>query len=267
VLDCVWNSPPEELAISSGEVHIWRASLDQPTADAQWLAQALSADERSRAERFHFERDRLHFIVGRGVLRAILGQYLGIKPSQLHFRYSPHGKPSLDSKGFQNPLGLSLRFNLAHSHGLALYAITREREIGVDIERVHPMAEADQIVEQFFSAWERDVFRALSAYQKQEVFFNCWTRKEAYLKASGRGLDWPLDKVEVSLAPGELARLLSIAGDLQEASCWSIQALTPALGYVAAVAVEGYGWQFKYWDFELSRKLRFGLYGSLSEKH
>lgn len=250
-----WEEPPADLAISSDEIHVWRVSLDQPAACVQRLAQTLSTDERSKAERFRFERDRLHFIAGRGLLRTILGRYLGLEPGRLHFCYSAHGKPSLDQKGFQNPSGLALRFNLAHSQGLALYAVTRAQEIGVDLEYVRPIAEANQIAERFFSARERAVFRALPISQKQEAFFNCWTRKEAYLKVSGRGLDWPLDEIEVSLAPEEPARMLSIAGDLQKASRWFIQALTPAFGYVAAVAVEGHGWQFKYWGFEPCQQL------------
>lgn len=255
MLNYVWDSPPAELAMSSDEVHVWRASLNQPASCIQRLAQTLSADERLRAERFHFERDRRHFIVSRGLLRKILGRYLGVEPGRLQFDYGPYGKPSLDPKGFQNPLGLALRFNLTHSHELALYAITHGREIGVDLEYIRPVAEADHIAEQFFSARERAVFHALPMSQKEEAFFNCWTRKEAYLKASGHGLDWPLNKVEVSLAPGEPAKLLSIARDCQEASRWFIQALTPAPGYVAAVAVEGHGGQFRCWDFEPSRKL------------
>lgn len=264
-----WEEPPTDLVLLNDEVHVWRASLDQPAACVQRLAQTLSADERLKAERFYFERDRLHFIVGRGLLRTILGRYLGLEPSRLHFAYSAYGKPSLDPKGFENPLGLALcyfdwaqyRFNLAHSHGLALYAITREREIGVDIEYVRPIAKADQIVEQFFSARERAVFCTLSASQKPEAFFNCWTRKEAYIKAIGDGLTQPLDQFDVSLAPGKPAKLLSAAGDLQASRRWFIHALTPAPGYVAAVAVKGHGylqpsgWQFKYWDFEPSQKL------------
>lgn len=250
-----WKEPPADLVLLSDDIHVWRACLDQPAACIRHLAQTLSADERLRAERFHFERDRLRFITGRGLLRAILGRYLGLEPSQLRFRYSPHGKPALDPSGFQNPLGLVLRFNLAHSRGLVLYAVTRKREIGVDMEYIRPIAEVNQIVERFFTARERAVFRALPISQRQEAFFNGWTRKEAYVKASGRGLDWPLDKIEVSLTPGEPARLLGTDGDHQEALRWFMQTLTPASGYGASLAVEGHGLHLKYWHFEPSRKL------------
>lgn len=222
--------------------------MDQPAAEVQQLTQTLSSDERSRAERFHFERDRRHFIVGRGLLRTILGRYLGLRSSQLQFCYGPRGKPALAETVSESKA--KLYFNLAHAAGLALYAVTNDREIGVDLEQIHPIADMDQIAERFFSAQESAALRALPPEQRQEAFFNCWTRKEAYLKASGEGLAQPLDQFSVSLGPGEPAKLVSIAGDFQEASRWFIQAFSPANGYVAAVAVQGQDWRLKYWDFD-----------------
>lgn len=198
-----------------------------------------------RAELFHFEQDRKRFIVGRGVLRTILALYLGTEPSRLQFCYGPHGKPYLADR-----LGdATLRFNLAHSHELALYAFTRGREIGVDLEYIRYMPGVEQIAARFFSTRENAVLHALPTSQKQEAFFNCWTLKEAYIKAIGNGLAQPLDKFDVSLAPGEPARLLSVEGAPEEASRWSLKALTPAPGYVAALAVEGHDWRLTYWQF------------------
>ena len=134
---------------------------------------------------------------------------------------------------------------------MALVAVTNDREIGVDLEQMHPIADMAQIAERFFSAQESAALRALPPEQRQEAFFNCWTRKEAYLKASGEGLAQPLDQFSVSLGPGEPAKLVSIAGDFQEASRWFIQAFSPANGYVAAVAVQGQDWRLKYWDFDV----------------
>ena len=141
-----------------------------------------------------------------------------------------------------------LRFNLSHSQGLALYAVTRGREIGVDLECIRPISDAEQIAERFFSAHENAVFRTIPAHEKPKAFFNCWTRKEAYLKALGDGLARPLDEFDVSLAPGEPAKLLRIEGAPQEASRWSLNRLEPGSGYVAALAVEGYGYQLKCWQ-------------------
>lgn len=239
-----WRLPPPNLVLP-GEVHVWRASLEQPSERVHELVQTLSYDEMGRAERFRFRRDRRRFIVGRGVLRAILGWYLHIDPHQVRFRYGERGKPYLvDESG-----SATLRFNLAHSHEMALYAFTHGREIGIDLEYTRPLSDADEIAARFFSVRENAVFRSAPKSQELEVFYNCWTRKEAYLKATGEGLARPLNQFDVSLAPGEPAGLLHVEGDLEEATRWSIQALTPGPGYVAAVAAEGRDWCLVRWQW------------------
>jgi 4'-phosphopantetheinyl transferase len=225
--------------LSSNDVHVWRALLDQPDLCVQQLAQTLSSEELMRAECFHFELDRTRFIVGRGVLRTILGLYLGAEPSRLEFCYGHHGKPHLAERFGAG----ELRFNLAHSHELALYAFARGREIGVDLEYIRHMPDAEQIAANFFSAREYAMLRALPTSRKEQAFFNCWTRKEAYTKAIGRGLAQSLDQFDVSLVPGEPAGLLNVEGAPEEASRWSSETLTPAPGYVAALAVEGHNWR------------------------
>lgn len=244
-LNHVWHSPPTDLALSSGEVHVWRASLDPPAARLQQLASTLCADELSRAERFYFQQHRQRFIAGRGLLRTILSCYLGIQPQEVEFHYGPHGKPALAEPRHGN----TLRFNLSHSQDLVLYAVTCDREIGIDLEQVRQISEAEQIAESFFSAQEKAVFRALPPSKRQEAFFNCWTRKESFLKAIGDGLARPLKQIDVSLVPGEPAKLLSIAEDSQAAHRWCLQDLTPAAGYVAALAVEGQGWRLSCWQW------------------
>ncbi len=241
-----WCPPPETLRVESDEVHVWRASLDLTVPQVQSLQQTLAADEQRRAGRFYFQKDRDHFIVGRGLLRAILGQYLKIEPSHLRFRYTPHGKPFL----VRETGGDRLRFNVSHSHGLALYAITRGRELGVDLERIRPELADEQIAERFFSPREVAVLRALPTNMQQEAFFNCWTRKEAYIKARGEGLTLRLDQFEVSLAPEEPPALLYTNGDSQEASRWSLQNLTPGPGYAAALIVEGDDWRLRCWHWK-----------------
>ncbi len=243
--NCVWKCPPRDLVLSKDDIHVWRASLDQPTSCFQRLVHTLSKDEKIRAERFHFEQDRKHFIVGRGILRTILGRYLGIEPNQLEFCYGIHGKPALTEICNRD----LLCFNLSHSQGLALYAVTRDRNIGIDIEYIRPIAELEQLAERFFSVQENAVFRALTPNQKQVAFFNCWTRKEAFLKATGDGLALPLNQFDVSLSPDEPARLLSIKGDHFAASRWFLQELTPAPDYVAAIAVEEYRCCITRWQF------------------
>lgn len=231
----LFSPPPLDLELATNEIHVWRASLDQPLSRFHRLRQTLSMDERMRAERFHFEQDRKRFIVGRGILRTILGRYLNVEPDRLQFCYGKNGKPML-ADTFSK---MTIFFNMSDSGRLALYAFSRDGEIGVDIEKICDNPERDQIADQFFSVRESAVFRALPETMKKEAFFNCWTRKEAFIKAIGDGFSRPLDKFDVSLVPGEPARLLRIVGDSKGAYRWSIQELESASGYAAALAIEG----------------------------
>ncbi len=231
---------PEAAAIpplNGDEVHVWRARLDQPADRLEVLRRTLAPDEVQRGERFHFERDRRHFAAGRGILRTLLGRYLGCDPRELQFSYNPQGKPTLAGEG------ADLRFNLAHSHGLALFAVCRGREVGVDLERIRPEFAGEPVARRFFSPREVAVLQTLPAERRHEAFFVCWTRKEAYLKATGKGLSLPLDCFDVTLAPGEPAALLATRHDPAEVQRWSMRALAPAQGYAGALAVEGRGWR------------------------
>ena len=240
-----WNIPPPSLSLSNRDIHVWRADLDLPMASIQKLSHTLSIDEKARAERFRFEQDKNRFIVATGTLRTILGRYLNLEPSRVRFCYGKYGKPRLaDTVG-----NGTIHFNLSHSAGIALYGFTRDYTIGVDIERIHDIPEMDEIVDQFFSMREKDVFRSLAEDMKKEAFFNCWTRKEAFMKAIGDGLWRPLDKFDISFAPGKPARLLSVEGDSKEASGWCIQELNPGRGFAAAFAVEGRNWQLHCWQW------------------
>ena len=243
--NCLWGSPSAKLAASSDEVHVWRASLDPPESEVQRLAQTLSADELLRSKHFYFERDRKRFMVSRGILRTILGSYLGIEPSRLRFGYGSYGKPVLAEPASEG----TLRFNVSHSQGLALYAIAPNREVGCDLERLRPISDAEQIAERFFSPRENAVLRTLPSHLRHEAFFTCWVRKEAYIKARGEGLAFPLDQFDVSLAPGEPAMLLHVRGYPQEVSRWVLRELTVGSDYVAALAAEGHDWQLKCWQW------------------
>jgi len=237
----LWQPPPKNLVLCEDDVHVWRANLDLPAAQIQQLAQTLSTDEQERADRFYFEKDTKHFIAGRGLLRTILARYLDLEPAQLNFSYGSRGKPAV-----ANTIGRKLEFNLSHSRGMALYAFTRNRQIGIDLEYMRSMSDIEQLAQRFFSPRESAVISSLSPQQKQEEFFKGWTGKEAYLKATGDGLAG-LEEVEISLTPGEPAALLSIQGSQQAASSWCLYPLNPGAGYQAAVVVEGHGWYLKLW--------------------
>jgi len=232
--------------LGDNEVHVWRASLELPSPQVERLQRNLSKEELERANRFHFQRHRSHFIVARGLLRTILSRYLKTEPGRLRFQYGPKGKPELSGKTGQRPL----HFNVSHSHGLALYAVTHDRKIGVDVEHIRPDVAGEKIAERFFSPREAATLRELPAGVQQEAFYTCWTRKEAYLKAIGEGITLRLDQFEVSVIPGELAVLLSINGDPKKASYWSLKGLDPGPGYMGALAVKGHGWHLRCWQWE-----------------
>ena len=244
-LDHRWGIPPADIVLSSHEVHIWRAPLELPASCVQSLQHTLSSDELSRAASFYAEKDQRRFIVARGVLRAILSRYLDMEPRQFRFCYSSYGKPALVTASREE----KLCFNLSHSCALVLYAVTCNREVGLDIEHMRANFAYEEIAERFFSPQENATLRALPAHLQHEAFFNCWTRKEAYIKAHGEGLSMPLDEFDVSLAPGEPAALLTTRRDPQEASRWSLRELAPGPGYVAALAVEGYSWRLACWQW------------------
>lgn len=242
-----WQPPPDPLTLRRDEVHIWRASLALDPASLPGLRQILSGDEQARANRFHFERDRRRFIAARGILRHIISYYTKITPDQILFDYTPYGKPGLMTAP-HNPV---LRFNLSHSGEFALYALTLAREIGIDLEQIRPMPDDIQLAQKFFSARENQTFQTVPLAHRTEAFFNCWTRKEAYIKALGEGLSHPLDTFDVSLVPGEPAAILAIRGNTGEANRWSLHAFEPVPGYVAALAVEAQHYRLSYWDWGL----------------
>ncbi len=233
----IWVSPPESLSLETGEVHVWRIELEQPESVLEKFRGTLEADELERASRFHFEKHRRSFIVSRGFLRYVLSRYLETKPEALKFSYGDYGKPALDGR---------LHFNLSHSHGLALLAVTEGRQIGVDVEHIRADFATEEIARRFFSRLEVDSFNWLPKQEQVAAFFRCWTRKEAFIKATGKGLSQPLDKFDVTLAPGLAAALLRV--DEDEASRWTMSDIDVGSDYAAALLVEGVISKIRYWS-------------------
>jgi len=241
--ETIWQLPSADLSLPRHEVHVWRAALDQPQSLSDFYA-VLAPGEKDRAARFHFQKDREHFITARGLLRRLLSGYLKIKPHDLSFGYSAYGKPFLVGEQAGD-----LRFNVSHSHGLALFAFAHDRDLGIDLEQIRPEVAGEQIAERFFSAGEVTTLRRLPASQQAAAFFNCWTRKEAYIKARGEGLSLPLNQFDVSLAPGEPAALLHTRIAAGETSRWTMVELAPEAGYKAALVIEGRDWQLRCWQW------------------
>jgi 4'-phosphopantetheinyl transferase len=234
-----WSDPPEALALAPGEVHVWRLALDQPDAVLAHFRDHLEAPELERAGRFHFEIHRNQFIVGRGGLRRVLARYLDVKPAEIRFVYGTHGKPELAEE--------RLRFNVSHSHGVALFAVAADREVGVDVEHIRADFATEDIAQRFFSRGEVATFNALPKTEQVAAFFRCWTRKEAYIKAIGRGLSEPLDAFDVTLAQGEAAALLHAQG--QDVSRWSMFDIDAGPEYSGALLVEAPVSQIRFWKF------------------
>lgn len=232
----IWSSPPSSVFLQPGDVHVWRLALDQPVEP---YLELLQPDEFGRANRFYFDKDRKRFAVARGFLRVLLGRYLQSDPKLLMFVYGTHGKPAFEGEG-------SLRFNMTHSHGMALYALTEGREIGVDVEHIRADFTNDDVARRFFSPFEVQSLCALPGEERVESFFRCWTRKEAYIKATGRGLSQPLDSFDVTLGPGDRAALLRNDDGTHER--WTMVNVEVGPGYAGAVAVEGQITNIRYWN-------------------
>ena len=237
-----------------GTVDLWSASLEPPAPLRAHLEGYLSIDERERAARFVFPRDRNRFVAGRAFLRLLLAQYLASDAASLRFQYGPHGKPALadDRSG--------VTFNLAHTDSLAVCALGRGRDLGVDVERVRPIPDADGVARSFFSPRETAELASVPEPARHRAFFDAWTRKEAFLKALGDGLARPLDSFDVTLKPGDTPRLLRTVGDPEEADQFSLHSLEPEEGYVAAIAMRGHGWHVRHarWRWIESRRAEGG---------
>ncbi|MGD1702459.1 4'-phosphopantetheinyl transferase family protein [Dapis sp. BLCC M229] len=233
--------PPEKkLELSENNAHIWSTNLKLASSQIEELSTILSPDEIERANRFYFERDKNRFIIARGTLRKIISRYLNIEPKKLQFSYSDHGKPYLKNT--------SILFNLSHSQDLALYAVTKVNLIGIDLEYIRPMNDAESLAKRFFSAQEYNLISQLPPQKQQETFFKLWTCKEAYLKATGDGLAGGLEKVEISLIPEKPVDFFSINGNMEEASHWYLHQFIPQPNYIAAVAVAGKNQNLSFWQ-------------------
>ncbi|MBE0670393.1 MAG: 4'-phosphopantetheinyl transferase superfamily protein [Anaerolineales bacterium] len=236
-----WTIPPDSLSLKSHHVDIWCVSSALSADSVKLLFPFLSNDEKQRASRFRFPIDRDRYIVSHGSLRDILGRYLHGQPYQSIFSTNKYGKPSLvDSE---------LEFNLSHSNDFTLIAIAQGRKVGVDVEHIRTDMELENIARRYFSRVEISELMSMPSEQREAGFFNCWTRKEAYIKAQGLGLSLPLDSFDVSLTPDQPAVLRETRPNPQEAACWSLLSLEIHPNYAGALAVETGTLEFRFWDF------------------
>ena len=229
------EDPVRSWALSEGEVHVWRTSLERPAETVRRMRSVLARDEQRRADRFRFERDRSRYIVGRALLRTLLARYLQTEAGELEFEYGEFRKPALRDGPW---------FNVSHSGPIALYAFTSAGEIGIDVELDNADFARERIAEQFFSPAEVSVLRSLPPEAQPRAFLTCWTRKEAFIKARGDGLSLALNSFDVTLAPGAPAALLRTAWCSEEPRQWRLRDLSDdGAGYIAAVALRGERWR------------------------
>lgn len=217
--------------MNTDEFHVWHIDIPVLKKQLYSLQELLSKDEIDRSNKFHFEKDRHKFTIVRGMLRKILASYLFINPQSIEFQYNEYGKPFLES--------MPLHFNVSHSADFALCIVGSHFPVGIDIEHVHPIDDIEDIAAQFFSSNEFLKLKSLPEREKVPAFYRCWTRKEAFIKAIGNGLSYPLNEFEVSLLPDEAAKIYSVQGSEAQASRWSLLSVSAPEGYEAACVIEG----------------------------
>ncbi len=187
--DSIWKSPPEKLTLEKDEIHVWLVSIN--SEDVAGFEHIISDDERARAMRFHFPQHKMEYVFSRIYLRTILSKYAAISPHLIRFNYTDYGKPAIANRTNSN-----LKFNFSHSNGFALYAVTLDNEIGIDLELIQQSDIDDEIAVKSLTSNELARFTELPARERIEFFYKCWTRKEAYSKALGKGLIYDPNKIE-----------------------------------------------------------------------
>jgi 4'-phosphopantetheinyl transferase len=228
--EILWN--PMDLPLERGQTHVWAVRLDGVAPIAADGTAILSPEEVEKAKRFHFPRDQARFAAARSMLRKILGHYLRSEPAEVRFNYGPKGKPFLDSASSPK-----LHFNLSHSENLALIALTWEGPVGVDVERIRPLSDSEELAERFFCENENAALKNVRAGERFDAFFDLWTRKEALIKATGDGMTDEGIKIDTLSTEERSAHLVDIRPGLVSLSDWDLHRFEPAKGFRAALAV------------------------------
>lgn len=237
-----WHHGPERPRLEPDAVHVWRAGLVVDPIRLRELCACLAPDEQARVGRYRFPGDAARYAAGRGVLRHLLASYLAVDPAGVGFDYGAYGKPALAV-----PSGSGLEFNVSHAGAVLLVAVARGRAVGVDVEFDRPTFDPE-LAARYFSPLEVAALRSIAPGERRPAFLACWTRKEAYIKARGRGLSLPLEQFDVTLRPGEPARLLADRGDPDAVTRWRLVSLPMPPGYAAALVAAGRQWRLCLWN-------------------
>jgi 4'-phosphopantetheinyl transferase len=238
-----WVRPDAPPRLGADEVHVWRFDLDEMIPEGEALERRLPAEERERARRFRFSRDRERFLAARAALRGILAGYVGGRPETLRFVRAPQGKPALLAAPDR------LEFNLSHADWCAVLAVAQDRRVGVDVEGIRLGHSGMDVARRFFARAEVETLLAAPPEERTATFVRCWTRKEAYVKARGEGLSLSLQHFEVPLATGATRALAASLEDPAEVGRWSLRELVPAPCHLGALVVEGEGFALRAWEW------------------
>ncbi len=240
----LWNTPPRNLSCGANEAHIWLARVDVHKNNISLYKSLLPSEELVRAGKFVRRDDRDSYLLSRVALRDIVSRYLNVGFNDVSFFRNEYGKPFIAKEINRE----NMECNLSHSGDIVLIGMSKGGKIGIDIERIREMDEMDALVRDYFSTIEQEYFKSLSPGEKIGAFFACWSRKEAYIKARGKGLSYPLDSFSVSVGPGDDAALLH--DDHENISEWSLKDIAYSPDYAGAVAVKGRNLDYRYyrWD-------------------
>lgn len=238
----MWQSYPKNIVLYPTDIHVWKANMDIELSfqDELWLT--LSEDEKARANRFRFPYLRVRYIAARGILRRLLAQYLSVPADSFRFEYGEQGKPSLSD--FPN-----FEFNISHSHDHVVFAFAKDMTLGIDVEFINPKIDCEVIAPRFFSKNEANALLALPSIERPPIFFNCWTRKEAFIKAKGGGLSIPLDQFEVTLLADDAPELLTIDWAPEEVKNWSVFSFNVNKEFVGALMTNQNIGEVYYYNF------------------
>ena len=228
----VWQSIPLSPAFVGDEVHVWSLALSGDEAGHHHAG--LAPEEQAHADTLRIPAVRRNFVCRRAQLRRVLAGYLGVPSRELAFITNAHGKPAL-----ANPEIPALRFSYTHSADLALLAVACDRELGVDVEHHRPRADALGLARRWFAAKESAALAALPEAAQSDAFYTIWTRKEAFVKALGLGLSFPLDEFVVSECASAVDWLLEVRGDIPAPGQWTTATFSPGVGFSAALMFAG----------------------------
>lgn len=240
-----WKVQSKPVILQNNEVHIWLVDIKNNVHDLEFYCKLLFAEELDQANRFHFEKDRIRHVITHGILRLLISRYLGIKPDEILFTYNKRRKPEIVNKSNKK-----LCFNLSHSGNYILFAFSWDRKLGIDIELEKQIKDADGIIERFCSEHEKKEYFSFPPESRSKIFFNCWTRKEAYIKARGDGLYFPLENFSVSIDPLKPPLLLEVKDEPHEKEHWYFHDIIADKDYSSCLAIESKEIEILYFNWE-----------------